>query len=170
MKNEKTKLLLITCLTIVSTITNAQIKEGTKLFDLGIGLSSYGTPIHIGYEHLITDKIGIGLAVNYTSYNDKGFLDEYKWTFIYGGIKGNYHFNELLKLNPKFDVYGGLTLGYWKATLSNDNISSNSNYGNSVFFTGQVGARYFFNEKFSALLEAGGGNISGLTAGASLKF
>ena len=166
---KKTKLLLI-CLTLFAGKSNAQIEKGTKLFDLGIGLSSYGTPIHIGYEHLITNKIGIGLAVNYTSYKDTGFLDEYKWTFIYGGIKGNYHFNELLKLDSKFDIYGGLTLGYWKATLDNDNISSNSNYGNSIFFTGQVGARYFFNEKFSALLEAGGGNISGLTAGASLKF
>ncbi|WP_310377968.1 outer membrane beta-barrel protein [Flavobacterium sp.] len=162
--------LLIICLTIFSMNLSAQIKKGTNLADLGIGLSSYGTPFHFAYEHLVTNEIGIGVALNYTSYKDTGYLNDYKWSFIYGGIKGNYHFNELLNLNSKFDVYGGLTLGYWKASLSNDNITSNTSYGNSAFITGQVGARYFFNDKFSALLEAGGGNISGLTAGVSLKF
>lgn len=167
---KKTKLLLI-CLTIFSLSSNAQITKGTNLADLGVGFSSYGTPIHLGYEHLVTEEIGVGLSVNYSSYKDNGYLYDYKWTFIYGGVKGNYHFNELFDLDPKFDVYGGLTLGYWKATLKDgDDIVTSSSYGNSVFFTGQVGARYFFNDKFSALLEAGGGNISGLIAGVSLKF
>lgn len=166
---KKTELFII-CFSIFCCTANAQIEKGTNLADLGIGLSSYGAPIHLGYEHLITDEIGLGLAVNYTSYKDTGYLNDYKWTFIYGGIKGNYHFNELLQLDSAFDVYGGLTLGYWKATLKNDDIISHTDYGNSVFFTGQLGARYFFKDNLSVLLEAGGGNISGLTAGISLKF
>jgi hypothetical protein len=161
--------LLIICISIFSLSLNAQIKKGTNLVDVGIGISSYGTPIHAGFEHLITDEIGIGVSGNYASYKDDGYLNN-KWTFIYGGLRGNYHFNELLKLDSKFDVYGGLTLGYWSASEENSNITYNSSYGNSVFFTGQIGARYFFTENLAALLEAGGGNISGLTAGVSFKF
>ncbi|MDD5150469.1 MAG: outer membrane beta-barrel protein [Flavobacterium sp.] len=166
---KKSKLLII-CISIFSLTLNAQIKKGTNLADLGIGISSYGVPIHAGFEHLITNEIGVGASVNYTSYKDTGYLSDYKWTFIYGGLKGNYHFNELLKLDSKFDVYGGLTLGYWSASEKNSNISYSSSYGNSVFFTGQIGARYFFADNIAALLEAGGGNISGLTAGVSFKF
>lgn len=166
---KKTNLLII-CISIFSLSLNAQIKKGTNLVDVGFGLSSYGTPIHAGYEQLITDEIGVGVSVNYTSYKDTGYLNDYKWTFIYGGLKGNYHFNEILNLDSKFDVYGGVTLGYWSASEKNSNITYNSSYGNSVFFTGQVGARYFFSDNIAVLLEAGGGNISGLTAGVSFKF
>ncbi len=166
---KKTKNLII-CFTLFTLSINAQIEKGTNLADIGVGFSSYGVPIHLGYEHLITDVIGIGATINYSTYNDNGVLEDYKWKFIYGGIKGNYHFNELLKLDSKFDVYGGLTIGYWKAILDNDSDLNNTSFGNSAFFTGQVGGRYFFNDKFSALVEAGGGNISGLIAGVSMKF
>lgn len=162
--------LSIICITIFSMSANAQIQKGTNLADLGLGLSSYGTPIHLGFEHLITNEIGVGLAVNYTSYKDNGYLNDYKWSFIYGGLKGNYHFNKVLNIDSKFDVYGGLTLGYWKATLKDENNTYNNSLGNSAFFSGQVGGRYFFTDKFNVFLEAGGGNISGLTAGVSLKF
>lgn len=162
--------LSIICLTLFSIAAKAQIQKGTNLADVGFGLSSYGIPIYLGYEHLITDEIGIGVALNYTSYQENSYLNNYKWSFIYGGIKGNYHFNKLLELDSKFDVYGGLTLGYWKATLKNDNNTYNSSLGNSAFFSGQIGGRYFFSNQFSAILEAGGGNVSGLTAGVSLKF
>lgn len=154
----------------MSIYSNAQIGKGTNLADVGIGFSSYGTPIHVGYEHLVTDEIGIGIVANYSTYSDSGFIDDYSWTFLFGGIKGNYHFNEILELNSKFDVYGGLTLGYWKATLENDRATTSNDYGNVAFFTGQVGGRYFFTDHFSALLEAGGGNISGVTLGLSYKF
>ncbi|WPR70366.1 hypothetical protein SLW70_10470 [Flavobacterium sp. NG2] len=162
--------LSITCLTIFSMSITAQIQKGTNLGDIGLGLSSYGTPIHLGFEHLVTNEIGVGLAVNYTSYKDNDYLNDYKWSFIYGGIKGNYHFNKVLNIDSKFDVYGGLTLGYWKATLKDENTISHTSLGNSAFFSGQVGGRYFLTDKFNVFLEAGGGNISGLTAGVSLKF
>jgi len=77
---------------------------------------------------------------------------------------GNYHFNRILSIPAKWDFYAGLSVGYYKLVTDAD-----YNYG-GLGWAGQVGGRYYFNEKFGINLELGGGNISGGKIGITMKL
>ncbi len=131
--------------------------KGDNVIDLGVGFSGYGTPFHAGFEHLFTDDISAGVFANYASY--------FSTSVIWAGVKGNYHFNRILKLNnDKVDLTAGASIGYWSVG------GVSAAYGNTVFFGVQIGGRYFFSEKIGAFAEFGGGNLSGGTVGVSFKF
>jgi hypothetical protein len=132
--------------------------KGSKVIDLGIGFSGYGTPIHGAFEHFFTDDISAGVFLNFASYS--GF------SVIWGGVKGNYHFNRILNLNDdKVDLSAGASIGYWSV-----GGTGFSTFGNTVFFGVQIGGRYFFSDKIGAFAEFGGGNLSGGIVGVSFKF
>lgn len=160
------KLTLLTIFTISIATMNSQFEKGTKVADLGVGFSGYGIPVHGNFEAFLSNTVSVGLGVNWASYNQ---LSKYSYNFFYGGPRINYHFNDLLKLDSKFDIYGGGTLGYWMATYSGPTGSSSS-LGNSLFLSGQLGARYMFKEKIGGFLEFGGGSISGGTLGVTFKL
>lgn len=113
---------LLALATLVPLATNAQIfEEGGKYLHLGIGVgSAYAysgstmgvPPIHASLEVGVTDKIGVGGLIGYTSskWEQTYIGDKYSWNFSYLiiGARGAYHFyNE-----DKWDAYGGLMLGY----------------------------------------------------------
>ena len=132
--------------------------KGDKVIDLGIGFSGYGTPIHGAFEHFFTNDVSAGVFLNFASYS--GF------SVIWGGVKGNYHFNRILNLNDdKVDLSAGASIGYWSV-----GGSGFSSFGNTLLFGVQIGGRYFFTDKIGAFAEFGGGNLSGGTIGVSFKF
>lgn len=150
--------------------TTTGFVKGTNVVDAGIGFSSYGIPIHGSFEHFVTDEISAGAALNYASYSESYGSTKGTWTFLYGGVKGNYHFQKLFKIKEdNIDLYAGATLGYWHGTYSVQNVSV-SGLGNTTYLLFQVGGRYFFSERIGAFCEIGGGNLSGMTAGVSFKF
>jgi len=143
-------------------------------------------PVGLVYEHLVTDKIGIGAEFGYSSilmtYRDPGinlttglaedFEAEWKFTTIRAMFRANFHFAE----SENFDAYGLVSAGYRGTTFSfktNDPSYDEAN----VTFRGFIpfgikpglGFRYFFtgNIGINCELAAGTPLIAG---GLSLKF
>jgi hypothetical protein len=189
----KIKILLLVCLIAVGfTSVNAQmvnVKKGEKLLNLGIGLGSglgYGSiyktsvPAISGslevvvMDGLLDEKaaIGVGGYVGFTSgkteVSDGTETYGYKYTNFIIGPRGYFHY----QLVPKMDTYAGLLIGYWA-------VSSKAYGGMPVGYDGGsfggvrtaefVGARYYFNEKYAAMVELGYG-ISYLNIGLTIKM
>jgi len=139
-----------------------------NFLDPGIGVGTYykGLPFGVSFEHGFSDYISAGAFVNYSSYSypDIG----YKLNIVYFGVRGSYHFGELLNVtNPKFDPYGGVSLGYYNVSFNGENFGSP--YSSTVFFGVHAGVRYLLNDNVGVFAEAGYG-VSALQVGVSLKF
>jgi hypothetical protein len=141
---------------------------GKNFLDPGVGLGTYykGLPFGVSFEHGFTDKISAGVFVNYSSYSyaDIG----YKLNIVYFGVRGSYHFAELFNVtNPKFDPYGGVSLGYYNASFNGTDIESP--YSSTVFFGVHAGVRYLLSDNVGVFGEVGYG-VSALQVGVSFKF
>lgn len=131
--------------------------------------------------------IGVGgLFANKTvsyKYTSQGYQSVYnydrRWSNTVVGLRGTLHLNEIIE-SDKFDVYGGLMLGYNigsykdKSTYTTGGITTdyldNYNYKlNFVTWSTFVGGRYFFTDKIGAYLELGYG-ASYLNLGLTAKF
>src|SRR5882757_8920771 len=77
----------------------AQYQKGDKLLNLGIGLNSYysaGTPLSASFEVGVTDVISVGGLLDYVG-NSYGYPGgSTSFSALYIGVRGSYHFNELL--------------------------------------------------------------------------
>jgi hypothetical protein len=169
-------ILLITQLTAQKSTFN----KGDKVLNLGLGL---GATYYGGYytsrmpsltgsfevcvvDGLIENKGSIGVG-GYVGFSSAKYENYYKTTNFVFGARGSFHY----PLVEKLDTYTGLLLGY--------NIFSYNYYDSSTPpYTGStsglasawyIGARYYFNEKFSAMAELGYG-VSVLTLGLGIKF
>jgi hypothetical protein len=159
-----------------------------KVVNIGIGLGSiYGAglyssttvpPVSISFEKGIVDEIlekgviGVGAYLGYTSYKwhyvystwDYG----YRYTNIVVGARGSFHYPVLDNL----DTYVGIILGYNIVISSSFGTSGGYDYtpdGGSIAYSGYVGARYYFSEKFSGFAELGYG-IAYLTLGLGIRL
>lgn len=168
-------------------LANAQVVvKGDKVLNLGVGFgtalysgSGYKSsvpPISGSLEVVIKDDlfdgqgaIGVGGYLGYTAYKWEYSGWGWKYSNLIIGPRGYLHYN----LMDKLDTYAGVMLGY--------NIVSSKETGNSipgynynataggVIFSGFIGARYFFNDKFAGMVELGSG-IAYLNLGVALKF
>lgn len=147
--------------------------DNVKMLTAGVGFSGWGVPIFARFVAPVADNITVGGGLSYQSKGENYF--GYKWRHTIVGInaRGNYHFNELLEIDDKWDVYAGLGLGYyiWN-TKYDDNSGVTIDYsgsGNGGFSLGiHVGGRYFINDKIGVNVEFGGGTVlSGGTIGAT---
>jgi len=180
-------LLLAVLLEFGFLIANAQVVEkGDKILNLGVGFgtalysgSGYNSsvpPISGSLEVVIKDDlfdgkgaVGVGGYLGYAAYKWKysGFDYGWKYSNIIIGPRGYLHYN----LMDKLDTYAGVMLGY--------NIVSSSWYGTGtsignassggIIFSGFLGARYFFNDKFAAFAELGSG-IAYLNLGVAINL
>lgn len=164
------KILILAFLTVASTVTFAQgnLEPGRNQLNAGFGLSGWGLPVYVGFDHGFKENITIGGELSFRSYNEKVSGTRYRSSIVGLSVNGNYHFNEMLDLDGEWDVYAGLNIGFY-------NWSSPSGYpgsGNSGPGLGaQVGGRYFFNSSTAMNLEFGGGNaFSGGKIGITKKF
>ena len=187
--------------------THAQAFEKGKSFatigyGLGFGFSSlsaayasnsgYKTgafgPIAVAYEYGVTDNIGIGGGINYSTfwagwdektvvYNPLPTNKTYSYTWRLSALqvlgRANYHFP--IK-NDKLDLYGGVGLGFtkfgysWESTNPDFNESSyNISLGSAVGYSLNLGGRYLFNDNVGAYAEIGYG-LSIFNAGLAFRF
>jgi len=159
--------------------------KGDKVLNLGIGLGStlysgtyyksqvppVSASLEIGVVDNIIEKgsIGVGPYVGYSSYKYEYMDWGYKYSNIIIGVRGNFHYPFVDKL----DTYAGLLLGY--------NIASSKEFGNSIpgydysysagglIYSGFIGARYYIKDAFALMAELGYG-IAYLNLGVALKF
>ncbi|MBS9773920.1 MAG: outer membrane beta-barrel protein [Tenacibaculum sp.] len=157
------KLILLVAVVFSSVAFSQRIQEGGIQANAGLGFSNgWGVPVYVGADYAITNDITIGAQLSYSTSTTKYSTYKWKGTWLGFGINGNYHFNELLKLDNKFDVYAGVTLAYNHFSYNYPTELKNYDGGSSsgVGFAGQIGGRYFFNKKIAVNLEFGGGNVS----------
>lgn len=173
-------LLIIACAfcTFVG-FSQGDLQKGETQLNGGLGLSSFGLPLYVGLDYGVGKDFTVGGDFSYRSYSDgNSSFYKYTYTIIGIGVNGNYHFNNVLDLPKKFDLYGGATLGYyiWKNSYKytgggtqpffTPNYSGTSGIGYGL----QVGGRYFLNDKFGINLEFGGGSFFGGKLGITYKL
>lgn len=161
---------------LLSSNLSAQcpIEEGQAQLNAGVGLSSWGIPVYVGLDYGIYKDITIGGELSFRRYNDYYYSNTYYYTNYYRSIIGisgnaNYHFNSVLEIPSKFDLYAGLNIGFYM--WSSAKYSNGNNHTSGLGIGAQIGGRYYFNEKIGVNLEFGGGNsFSGGKFGISVKF
>jgi len=132
----------------------------------GLGFSGWGIPLYVGLDYGIDKDVSIGGELSYRSFHDDWGIARYNHTIIGIAGNGNYHFSRVLNIPQPWDVYGGLSVGFYI-------WSSPSGYGGShssgVGLGAQVGGRYYFSKSVGINLEIGGGNaFSGGKIGVSI--
>jgi hypothetical protein len=170
----------------VLAVSAQEVAKGDKILNLGIG---FGTALYSGsgytgsvppisgsFEVLVKDDlfdgkgaIGAGGYLGYAAYKWKYSGWEWKYSNVIIGPRGYLHYSLLDKL----DTYAGIMLGY---NVVNAKETGNSipgyNYNASAsgfIFSGFIGGRYFFNDKWAGMLELGSG-IAYLNLGVAVKL
>ena len=67
------KLLILAFLTIATTVTFAQgnLEPGRNQLNAGFGLSGWGLPVYVGFDHGFKENITVGGELSFRSYNEK---------------------------------------------------------------------------------------------------
>lgn len=154
------KLFIVFVLLMTSSLIFAQgpISKGEAQINFGVGLSSWGIPVYLGFDYGVHPDITLGGELSFRSYNDNWKNNKYNHSVI--GISGNanYHFNTVLNIPSPWDFYAGLNLGFYSWNSPNEYEGSHtSGLGLGV----QIGGRYYFSNKVGVNLEFGGGNSFG---------
>lgn len=84
--------------------------------------------------------------------------------YLVAGVKLDYYFDTLIDLPAPWDLYGGANTGFvlWK--------HSEYSKSSSFDFGLEVGARYFWSEKWGVVLEFSGGINYGGMLGLTMKL
>lgn len=145
----------------------ASLDKGATQLNAGVGFSTWGVPVYVGIDYGVTSDITVGGEFSYRSYSA---YSGYRQSIIGISANGNYHFNRILNLPSEFDLYAGVSLGYYIVSSNDTYDGVKSTASSGLGFSGQVGARYFFTNNFGLNLEFGGGNVSGGKFGITYKF
>jgi len=181
--NKITFLLIAVAALLFAGGTNAQgYMDGGKEIKFGVGAGLSGVegdatipPVSLGFQFGISDKISVGPLLAYSGSTYKfGFWNasyEWKYNYIIIGARGEYHF---LEPSNKFDVYGGLTLGYEIFSVTEPGnlpayFSGYSAKSSALIYGFHAGGKYALSESFGVFGELGYG-LSYITAGLSIKL
>ncbi len=116
-------------------IVNAQAFKGLgdAKFNVGMNIQDGGTGIQASSDYGLGENISVGVLASYllggNNMNNVSFSDRFD-----AKVRFNANLGNVIKIDPKLDVYPGLNLG-----LKN--------------FGGHLGARYFFTEGFGVFSE-----------------
>lgn len=159
--------VLFGCTMFINAFAQAPIDKGQAQFNGGFGFSSWGLPVYLGFDYGVHKDVTVGGEVSFRSYRNKWGNVFYQHQIM--GIAGNfnYHFNSLLSIPHPWNFYAGLNAGFflWRSPDGYGGRASGLGIG------GQVGGRYYFNDKIGINLELGGGNaVSGGKLGISIKL
>jgi outer membrane immunogenic protein len=164
------KRVLTFILVIAASVVFAQspISKGESQINFGVGLSSWGVPVYLGFDHGVHPDITLGAEASFRSYKDHWHDNRYKHSVI--GIQGNanYHFNTVLNIPSPLDFYAGLNLGFYSWNSPSDYEGSHTS---GPGLGAQIGGRYFFSNNIGVNIEFGGGNaFSGGKFGITIKI
>ncbi|WP_044173634.1 hypothetical protein [Flectobacillus major] len=170
------KKLAVTLIIFISALIAGQVhaqafQQGDKLLNLGLGLNSYysgGVPFGASFEVGIDDDLSVGANVDYLSTSNYG----YRFTALYFGGRGSYHFNRILNIkDEKFDLYAGAGLGYrsfsWADSYAGISIDA---YGSGIYLGAHLGAKYYFSDTTGAFAELGAVGSTNARIGVGFKL
>ena len=133
--------------------------------NLGIGSAYFG---YLGqsvlffsanYEFDVAPSFTLAPSVGIASYQSDLYYDGYYYrrTIIPIGVKGTYYFDDLLGLNPRWDIYLGASLGftYDKVTWEDGYTGDRNAYHSStpLYLLGHIGAEYHASRKVGIFLD-----------------
>jgi len=170
-------LLIISAISFTS-FSQSKLPQGSKVpknkdifTNFGFCVSSWGVPIYGSVEYMVHDEVSIGGEISYRGQSEVILDRTYKIRATTISARGNYHFNNLLKIKAPFLFYAGATLGY---AIVSTNVVSGFGYdgarASGLFFGIQTGGNYYFTKNWAANVELGIGNVMGLKLGASYLF
>lgn len=154
MKRTVITLVSVFCF-MASSYSQNPLPVGKAQLNFGIGFSNSGIPLYGGFDIGVAKNITLGGEVSYRGYNEDWKSNNYHHNVLGISANGNYHFNTLLKIQEKWDVYAGLNLGFYSWSSPED---YDGDHNSGVGLGAQVGARYYFSQKVGLNLEFGGGN------------
>ncbi len=159
----KVSTLLLLCLVPFAVMAQSPIEPGGAQLNAGFGFSGIGLPVYVGADFGVHPDITIGPQLSYRSYDEDfrvspGLDERFRHTITVIAFNGNYHFDRLLELPGEWNVYGGLTLGYYLWSSPDDYPG---NEASEMGLDLQIGGRYYFNPSWAFNLEIGGGTASG---------
>jgi len=159
--------------------------------NLGAGISYYGyvgffaPGATINYEFDIFKNFTLAPFIGASTFQDSYFWGNpgkpnydpsyhyynYRETIIPVGVKGTYYFDQLLHVNPKWDLYVATSVGYSFRTVTWEN-GYNGNVGayqtaSPLYVAMHIGGEYHLNQKAGLFLDLSTG-IS--TFGLALHF
>lgn len=159
--------ILLIAFGVTASFAQGTLGKGGKQLNAGVGFSNFGVPVYVGMDFGVHESITIGPRISYRTYNQNFSSVKFSQSLTVISFNGNYHFNQLLELPGEWDLYAGLTLGYYIWSSANDTYNGQAS---GIGFDAQVGGRYFFNDRFGLNLEFGGGTGNGGSFGITYKF
>jgi len=163
MKKFKYLFLPIILFAITQSYAQSPLSVGEKQLNAGFGFSGFGTPIYVGADFGVYENITVGPQISYRGYN----VSLFDLNLIIIAGTANYHFDTLLELPSEFNVYAGLTLGYYIWNTPNDYLGT---LASGLGVELQIGGRYYFDPNWALNLEFGGGSANGGKVGISYIF
>ncbi len=170
-----TFLILASILTLLTHVCMAQFNKGDKLINVGIGVNSYyngGIPFTSSFEVGVTKEISVGASFDYLGYRYRVGGLNYGFSAIYLGLRGSFHFSELLDLDtPELDLYAGAGLGFRSFRWRDGSFNGlDGVYGNGVYLGIFAGARYYLNKGIGLFGEVGAGGSGNARLGVAFRF
>ena len=163
----KKQFLIFILLISTSALFAQPISKGQAQINAGVGLSSWGIPVYLGFDYGVHPDVTLGAEMSFRSYNED--WEKYKYNHSIIGFLGNanYHFNNVLNIPSPWDFYAGLNIGFYHWNSPKGYKSHNSPLGLGA----QIGGRYYFTNRVGINLEFGGGNsFSGGKLGLTIKL
>ncbi len=165
-------LLLITTISFGTFEASAQTPYEKGSLDMNFtfgGSTGWGlSPLHFSMNYNIMDFLSIGGEVGYNIdfywagwYYYYGVYDNYLFTRHGGSVtaRADYHFNSLMNLDPKWDIYAGVQTGIgFFGKFKNKNVEeAYTPTSNSVVLVlgPHAGARWYWSDKMGLNLETG---------------
>lgn len=151
------KLIFLTLLIPVVSFSFAQapLSMGQNQFNAGLGFSSWGLPVYVGFDHGVHPDITVGGEISFRSFSERFKGYDYNHTVIGIAGNGNYHFNRILQIPKDWDFYAGLNVGFY---IWNNPSDYPGDHTSGLGLGAQIGGRYYFNRRVGINLEFGGGN------------
>lgn len=150
-------MLLVLALAFTGLFAQGPIAEGEKQVNFGTGFSTWGIPFYVGMDFGVHPDISVGFNLSYRSFNSTWVSEDYRLSVIGIFGNGNYHFSRILNIPEPWDFYAGLSLGFVSVSTPSDYDGGTAS---GVGIDGQVGARYYWSDRWAVNLEFGGGNAT----------
>ena len=151
-----------------NAFSQSPLPKGRTQLNIGAWLSEWGIPFYIGLDLSVHKDITIGGEFSYRAYREHWKDNYYRHNVMGFSGNANYHFNSLLGIPQNWDFYAGLNLGFY---VWNSPYNYYGSHSSGLGIAGQIGGRYYFNDKIGINLEFGGGNaFSGGKFGLTFKL
>lgn len=137
---KKVLIAIVLMISFAAIYAQNPVAKGQAQINAGVGLSSWGVPVYIGFDYGVHKDITMGGEISYRGrYREKWGHDYYDHSIV--GISGNanYHFNHILEIPRNWDLYAGLNLGYYIWTSPDNYHDVHDGHTSGLGLGAQVG-------------------------------